>query len=82
MTKTDCVSTAELLTAVQSCYDEMGRRNRHACVPTIHAVSAKDAKGVQSGISMLKCEIASLVYADFSSVVIDEPAAKEEISNI
>jgi hypothetical protein len=72
LTKTDCVSRAELLLAAQSCYDEMRGRNRHACVPTIHAVSAKEGKAGASGIATLKAEIASIVYMDFSSVVIGD----------
>jgi hypothetical protein len=49
----------------------MKGRNRHACIPTIHAVSAKDGRAGTSGMHTLKAEIASIVYMDFSSVVIE-----------
>jgi hypothetical protein len=58
MTKTDSVSRAELVRSIQTVYDELNNRNRHASLLTVHAVSSRTGDGILS----LKKDIAQAVF--------------------
>ena len=58
MTKTDSVSRAQLVQSIQTVYDELNNRNRHAGLLTVHAVSSRTGDGILS----LKKDIAQAVF--------------------
>jgi GTP-binding protein len=61
LTKSDAASERELALCLESVFDEIMKPHRNACLPIIHAVSARKERG----IAELKCAMAEILKQPF-----------------